>query len=298
MRIKILVVGTVSNVGPVIRSELKRVMAALEELASLEVFLVESDSTDDSIDKLTSLQKKDSRISFLCLGDLKPAIPSRIERIRYCRNHYVSFVRNKYEKRRWDFVLVVDLDGMNKKISRTSFESTFNAKIQWDACFANQRNGYYDLYALRCDDWVSEDVFSSLEILKNSCPYQQKGNNIFREWFNQFQHFDGLREKAIYSKMRTLPPDGPWIRVHSAFGGLGIYKTEIFLTSNYDFQNLSPEIYSEHLDLHFACTQKYSELYINPAMINNNWNVYNLNKFKAVRFLREFKKFITSLIQS
>jgi hypothetical protein len=208
----------------------------------------------------------------------------------------VSFIRENYQERRWDFVLVVDLDGMNKKISRLSFESTFNAKIQWDACFANQKKGYYDLYALRCEGWVEVDVFSSLEDLKISHPYQQKRKKPFSEWLSQFQHFDSLREKAIYSKMRTLSPEGPWIRVQSAFGGLGIYKTEIFLNFDYDYQNLGAEIYSEHLDLHFSCTQKNYKLYINPAMINNNWNVYNLNKIKAVRFLREFKKFMTSII--
>jgi hypothetical protein len=289
---RILVVGTVSNVGAVIRDELKRVLTALDRLADVAVFLVESDSSDDSIQELSVIQEKDSRVSFVPLGNLKSKIPHRIERIRFCRNQYVEFIRTRYQKESWDFVVVVDLDGMNNKVTEEGFRSTIENPTKWSACFANQTKGYYDLYALRCEGWVDGDVFSELRTLKNDFPLEQIGSCKFIEWLQQFNHFDRLREKAIYSKMRRIRPKDSWVKVESAFGGLGVYRTEVFLKYNYDFQNLDSEVYSEHIDLHYQCNRDQLELFINPLMVNSNWNVYNINRIKFVRFLKEFKKFI------
>ena len=286
--------GTVSNVGAVIRSELKRVITALEHFADVEVFLVESDSSDNTNQRLSALHDKDSRISFISLGPLRKKIPSRIERIRFCRNKYVEFIREGYQKSRWEFIVVVDLDGMNKKITEASFRSTIEAKSGWSGCFANQTRGYYDLFALRCEGWVERDVFLDLQSLKNNSPFEQRDNNKLFGWIRRFNHFDHLRVSAIYSKMRRISPHDPWVKVQSAFGGLGVYKPEVFLKYNYDFQNLHSEIYSEHIDLHYRCNLENLDLFINPAMINNSWNVYNLNRIKLIRFLKEFKKFRAS----
>ena len=291
---KILVVGTVSNVGAVIRGELTRVLTALEHLADVEVFLVESDSSDNSIQALSDLQENDSRVSFISLGNLGGKFPSRIERIRYCRNHYVEFIRAEFQKEGWEFIVVADLDGMNNKITETGFRSAFENQTDWSACFANQTKGYYDLYALRCEGWVDRDVFSDLQSLKDVSPFGQKVNYKFLGWVKQFNHFDRLRVRAIYSKMRKISPHDPWIKVASAFGGLGVYKPDVFLNYNYDFQNLNTEVYSEHIDLHYQCNIDHHELFINPSMVNSTWNIYNLNRIKLVRFLKEFKKFIAS----
>ena len=289
---RILVVGTVSNVGAVIRGELRRVMAALEQLADVEVFLVESDSSDNSIQELSALHEKDLRISFVSLGNLRPKFPSRIERIRFCRNQYVEFIRRGYQKSGWEFIVVVDLDGMNKKISESGFRSTIENENEWFGCFANQTKGYYDLYALRCAGWVDRDVFSDLQSLKEDSPFEHSNSCEFIEWVKKFIHFDRLRQKAIYSKMRKISPRDSWIKVESAFGGLGVYKTQVFLKYDYSFQNLDSEVYSEHIDLHYQCNINQHDLFINPLMINSNWNIYNINRIKIVRFLREFKKFI------
>ncbi len=287
-------VGTVSNVGAVIRGELTRVITALEHLADIEVFLVESDSSDNSIQELSALHEKDSRISFVSLGTLRQKFPSRIERIRFCRNQYVEFIRTGYQKSGWDFIVVVDLDGMNKKITEAGFRSTIEAESRWSGCFANQTKGYYDLYALRCEGWVNRDVFSDLQSLKDDYPFEQNDNHKFIGWIKRFNHFDRLRVSAIYSKMRRISPHDPWVKVQSAFGGLGVYKPEVFLKYNYDFQNLHSEIYSEHIDLHYRCNLENLALFINPAMVNNSWNIYNLNRIKLIRFLKEFKKFLAS----
>jgi hypothetical protein len=208
----------------------------------------------------------------------------------------VGFIRKGYKNRGWEFIVVVDLDGMNNKITERAFRSTIEASTQWSGCFANQTKGYYDLFALRCKGWVDRDIFLDLELLKVDTPFEDNYKNSFVGWINRFNHFDRLRVKAVYSKMRKISPQDSWVKVQSAFGGLGVYKPEIFLKYNYDFQNLHIEIYSEHIDLHYQCNLENLDLFINPAMINSHWNLYNLNRIKLIRFLKEFKKYLASTI--
>jgi hypothetical protein len=130
--------------------------------------------------------------------------------------------------------------------------------------------------------------------LKDVSPFEQNVNFKLIRWVKEFNHFDRLRVRAIYSKMRKISPHDPWIKVESAFGGLGVYKPDVFLNYNYNFQNLNPVVYSEHIDLHYHCNINHNKLFINPSMINSTWNIYNQNRIKLVRFLKEFKKFIAS----
>lgn len=289
---KILVVGTVRNVGRTIQKDFTLVFQALESFGTIETFLVESDSTDNTTQKLEELAQKYKSFEFKSLGNLSSSLSNRIERIRYCRNQYVDYIRIHHFQKNWDYVIVADLDGMNRKLSSLSIGTSFSSGLNWSACFANQRNGYYDLYALRCKDWVSEDVFSIYQFLKVSNPFVASSRNRYLRWLQEFRHFDRLRKNAIYNKMRKISPGQNWIAVDSAFGGFGIYRPEVFLRFNYNSQNLSPTVYCEHIDLHYQCRAANLSLYINPALINSNWNEYNLNRLKLVRFLKEFKKFL------
>lgn len=289
---KVLIVGTVSNVAKVIKYDLRRVNNSLRNIAEVEVFLVESDSQDNTCEKLLQLKNVFPNFAYVNLGTLSSKIPDRVERIRYCRNIYVDYIREFFAERQWDYIVVVDLDGMNSRLNQKGILTTLNSNLDWAGCFANQRRGYYDLYALRCEGWVNEDVFLELSKFKSSLPFISKNRVSFFNWLQSFRHFDTLRENAIYSKMRVIPSNVPWIRVDSAFGGLGIYKPKVFLKFNYESLHLSPVTYSEHIDLHYKCKSLSMNLFINPGLINCNWNVYNFNRIKSVRFLKEFKKFI------
>jgi hypothetical protein len=92
--------------------------------------------------------------------------------------------------------------------------------------------------------------------------------------------------------MRRIKRSEDWIRVNSAFGGLGIYRPQLFLDFDYSFQQLEPEIYSEHLDFHSKCVADGADFFINPKLVNARLNEYNLNRLKLVRFAREFRKFL------
>jgi hypothetical protein len=280
---KVLLVGTISNASSVLEGELNRVLEALSFFDDVEIFLVESDSTDSTVEKLQYLAGINQKFSFMSLGALTPVLPNRIERLRHCRNVYVEHIRDRYSNESLDYVVAADLDGMNPKISKDGVSSCFNNKISWDACFSNQLAGYSDIYALRSKGWQDKDCFVELSE-KNSEYINSLGSNmIFRNVRIAFNN-NKIRQSVIYSKMRKIPKNAPWVKVESAFGGLGIYKAEIFFLYNYDKRDVSDVLVSEHVDLHSKLID--SNLYINPALINANWNTYNLNKFQLIRYIR------------
>jgi len=280
---KVLLVGTISNVSSVLEIELKRVLNALSYFPEVDIFLVESDSSDSTLQTLNSLSKRMLNLSFTTLGTLSPNIPNRIERLRYCRNTYVEYIRSKYSKENLDYVIVADLDGMNSKINKVGVSSCFQNEITWDACFSNQLGGYSDIYALRCKNWQDGDCFAELQN-KTDTFMSHFNSDLFFKDLRIFIYKNRIRNSVIYSKMRRIPKSFPWIKVHSAFGGFGIYKAAIFFDYNYDSRNRSGALVSEHVDLHLKIAD--SKLYINPALINAHWNTYNINRFGFIRYTR------------
>ncbi len=286
-----LLVGTVSNVERNLISDLSRIEKAIGQLGGLEIFLVESDSTDATVAILEKLSIEKTGFSFKSFGFLKTQYPKRTERIRFCRNAYVDHIHTNLQQRKWDYVIVADLDGMNSAITKKRIKNSLKRDNDWDACFANQTLGYYDLYALRADDWVEKDCFDELKELQEGSVYLKKYRNSYLDFLCAFLHFDRMRRKVIYKRMKRLK--GDLIPVKSAFGGFGIYKPEIFEKINYAKSDSGELSECEHLDLHYKCSQYGYRLVIDPKLINNHINVYNLNKFTFVRFLREYKKFRT-----
>jgi len=287
MRNKILLVGTISNVASTIERELRIIFEALSSFKEIEIFLVESDSIDNTLEILRKLQKKDSRLTFVSKGKLNQLLPNRIERIAYCREVYVEFIKGNHQTKEWDFVAVADIDGMNFKLSKKGIESCFKERLEWDGIMANQKYGYYDIYALRAGGWVEYDCFAELKALKKSVAPPKLGSSKIINFVKLFIHYDKLRKRAIYRHMKILRATDGLIPVTSAFGGFAIYKTEILLTSSYKSNNYHQ---SEHVNFHSSNSSTQRRFFINPSLINNNFNAYNLNRYGAVRFLREIKK--------
>ena len=280
--IKVAIVGTISNVENELENDLKQLVTALADLNVSNIFLVESDSTDNTSILLGKLTKKHSNLSYAKLGNLRDKIPNRIERIRLCRNYYVQWIRENYKTNLWDYVVVVDLDGMNKKIKSAGINSCFLSTISWDVVFANQKYGYYDIYALRHPIWMPYDCFRVLNIVKKKLELWLLARPIRSFLFKRI-YFDQLRRKFIYDKMIKIPMNANWIQVRSAFGGLAIYRTELFLKNDYSVIFDRGYIRSEHIDFHEKCIKNDYKLFINPKLINSAWNEYNINKNIIVR---------------
>lgn len=288
---KILIVGTISNSSRGLSQDYRRLRKVFGQIGEAHFYLVESDSKDQTVLKLQEIAKFDSHFRFISLGNLAPSIPDRIERIRFCRNKYVTEIRRSQSLQNWDLIVVADMDGMNPSLRYSSASKIVNIP-SWDACFANQTFGYYDILALRAINWVESDCFLALKHLKESNEFTSEVTNPVFRFLSAFKHFDRLRFQAIYSKMRRISRREGLIRVDSAFGGLGLYRPSIFLQFDYSRANFEKGVYSEHVDLHFKASAAGFSLYIAPRLINSRLNEYNLNKIKFVRFMREVKKIV------
>ena len=283
---KLVLVGTISNSAGNLRSDLSKVINAMSAFDLIRIFLVESDSADSTVSILEELSQEMEIFDFVSLGELKRDFPERINRIRYCRNIYVDEVRDVLKSRDFDYVVVADLDGMNSKISPNAFESSF-IRDDWGAVLANQCGGYYDLLALRHPTWCPQDVFLDLRseqsvIDKSPLPWLA----LIRRTKRRLA-YDRARKNAIYSKMRTIKKSEEWIQVNSGFGGLGIYKAKLFGSYDYSPAKDSLDFESEHVTFSNKIIDSGGKIYINPKMINNYFNTYNINRYFIIRQLRE-----------
>ncbi len=281
-----ILLGTVCNVSDKIESDLKAVLNSLSHFSEINVFLVESDSSDSTIKVLDSIKEKNSKFAYVSLGQLKTEITDRIERIRFCRNEYVHYVRNMRSAELPDYVVVADLDGMNGKLTKSAIASCF-VRHDWDAVFSNQCGGYYDILALRHPIWQPVDYNEELAWYRSLVIPKRAKYPKFYESLRLRLHYDQARNFAIYRKMLRFNASHPWIEVDSAFGGIGIYRSEVFLNYDYSLDRDSGSGVSEHVTLHSKMRADGLKLFVNPSFINCNWNTYNINRFFAIRQARQ-----------
>lgn len=281
-----ILLGTVSNVAKKIEKDLNVVLKALSYFSSVKVFLVESDSKDSTLEVLESLREKKSNFEYITLGQLKDRVPDRIERIRICRNEYIQFIRSLKSADLPEYVIIADLDGMNGKLTHKAITSCF-VRSDWDAVFSNQRGGYYDILALRHDIWQPLDYNDELAWYRSLViPKRPNYLQLYESLRLRF-NYDQARNYAIYRKMLRFKISHPWIEVNSAFGGIGIYKSEVLLKYDYSSEHDYGKGISEHVSFHSKMRRDGLKLFINPAFINEGWNTYNINRFLLIRQARQ-----------
>ena len=284
----ILLVGTVSNVEKKFRSDFYRVLKAISKFNKIDIYLVESDSTDSTEEVLQQIKLEVLNFNYVSLGRLKESIPDRVERIRFCRNNYVDYIKANFPLEKWDYVAVADLDGMNQTIKQSDVDKLFSQSVLWDGCFANQKHGYYDLFALRHSEWMPSNCFLDLAVSRESISTSKLRSYQLYERVQRFLLYDLTRKNAIYNRMKVLPRDSNWIKVDSAFGGFAIYKTHWFLKNDYSKYAHEIFINSEHVDFNLKCVSSGANFYIVPSLMNSGWNEYNINRFFIVRQVRQF----------
>lgn len=285
---KVILVGTISNAEKKLEPDFYKIFHSLHFFDEIDVFLVESDSTDSTIAVLDKISKKTPNFNYITLGNLKTRLPDRIERIRKCRNEYVKFIRNNINIKKWDYVVVADLDGMNSAIKNNSIFKLFCSQTSWDACFANQKHGYYDVYALRENSWMPNNCFDELQLIRSRISKDSPSKFQLLKRLKRLIEFDNARKITIYDKMRVIPKNTNWINVDSAFGGLGIYKSKWFIRYDYSKKSNHDTSHSEHVDFNLKCRNFGAEFFIVPSMINSNWNEYNINRYFIMRQSRQY----------
>jgi hypothetical protein len=83
--------------------------------------------------------------------------------------------------------------------------------------------------------------------------------------------------------MRRIPIDEELIEVHSAFGGLGVYRRRVFENFDYKLSSEKDVGESEHVSLHKKIVDSGGKLFIVPDMTNFSYAPHNLAAYDIFR---------------
>jgi glycosyltransferase involved in cell wall biosynthesis len=159
----IAIIGAARDVGKFLPKLLKVFEKSFKAFSEVTYFIVENNSIDNTKNVLTQLQREKSNFFTYNLPENVGKIRYKTERIAIARNLAISEV--KKIKPDVDYIAVVDLDAINLGLTREAIESCWKHR-NWSALFANQPDGYYDIYALRHSIWSPRDFLLDYESLK------------------------------------------------------------------------------------------------------------------------------------
>jgi glycosyltransferase involved in cell wall biosynthesis len=198
---KVLICGICRNVEKAIPNTIRSATELGSHFLDYRVIIYENNSTDRTRQLFQEWAKTDRRVIFLSeylskkklASQLKMKVRNRTESIARARNKVLDIVhQDKYED--YQYVVWVDLDFLDPWDIENIIDTILHPEQEWDAVLAN---GAYDLFAFRDPEFPI-----GFELL---------GEKYWR-------HLDKMRARF------SLDPKGPWRKVYSAFGGLGIYR--------------------------------------------------------------------------
>ena len=263
---RIVVCGTARNVSNSFPESFLVLVTAFSCFLEVKFIVCESFSSDDTIEVLQETADFCDNFTFFSDDLINKAESRRTVRIASARTQIQSRIAKEFSN--FDYVAMVDLDGVNRDLTLNAVNSIWDHS-QWDAAFANQPLRYYDIWALRAKGWCEQDWFQEYELLLKS------GNKR------------KAKRQALLSKIRSIPKSANPILVESAFGGLGIYKLNAFLEGEYLGADMNGNEICEHVSFHTSLIKKGFQLYIMPSLVNlsKKSQIENMIKEFALRFL-------------
>lgn len=277
----VLIVGIVRDVEKSIRKDYLRFTNAFSNFRLVSWYLVESDSTDRSVQILNELTSTHDNFKFTSLGNLQSSMLDRTQRMAFARNRYLEEARNRYFD--YDYIVVADFNDLNKLITSEKISTSWK-RTEWEVVTANQEGPYYDVWALRHELWSPNDCWQA--------------HTFFRKFIKD-------PEKALYatvnSRMIKIPKTAEWIQVESAFGGLGIYRAKTALESHYSGLDENGEQICEHVPFHRQIKANGGRIFINPALTNMRFTDHSKRSLflsKSWRRLQYPYKVLCKLLRS
>lgn len=206
----LLIVGTardISHYWDEVKTSLEKIISTIPDY---NLIMVESNSSDDTVSLLQEWCKQDSRKQVIVLGNVTEEV--RTKRIAHCRNEYMKYAYDNGLFNKHSYTLIVDLDDV------LQIESEFDKQLascflrsDWDAIASNRRSKYYDIWALR-----SEELGITFDCWKMVLSGQMSVHD------------------AVARFQNIIPPDHPWIKVESAFGGMVLCRSNAIHNRIYD----------------------------------------------------------------
>ena len=248
----VLLAGPVRNASAQIENDFRHLLVSLDEFKRVYCFVVESDSSDDTVIRLEKFTREFPNFTFISVGELSNKLSKRTDRIAYCRNLIIDAVANDPKYSEVDYIAMADMDGMNGLVTREKIAQCWEVDEPWDVVTANQLGEYYDVWALSHPYWNPMDCWEQKRKLEDILG-DKAAQNI-----------------AVGCKQHPIDPRADLIEVNSAFGGLGIYTREAFLAGRYagtDNQAGGIDV-ADHIPFHRDLRKKGYRIFINPALIN------------------------------
>jgi hypothetical protein len=269
-----LIAGVVRNGGKTIEKEIAHLAKVFQNFTNLQWFVVESDSSDDTVKKLAQLSNIIPRFRYLSAGALSTQMPSRLVRLAHCRNLYLEELQTHPLYQDVEYLVVADLDNMNPLLTEEAVLSCWE-KEGWGGCCANQLGPYYDLGALRHPDWMPTDCWRHYEFL-----------------LEHTQSEELALEAAIYANMVTIDPTSNWIEVDSAFGGIGIYPTKAIGNARYQGYDTQGRDAVDHIGFCAGIRSNGYSVFINPKLINTSFNEHNQQLLESKRLRKKWRELL------
>lgn len=241
---RFVVLGSIRNCERTIVKSVESIIQAVSPGVVVHWFLVESDSTDDSIAVLNRLSQRVQDFEFTSYGPLQKVIPKRVDRISFCRQSAKDRLLELAED--FDYVIVADFDGILGPLNSGSISDSVSRLPSADVITANSLGRYYDIFALRKEGWIDSD-YRELEKELAAIGYSRLASKY----------------RSMVSKMMRIRRHQPPIPVTSAFGGLAIYKRWAFAKSAY-LPSAADEC--EHVALNKAIIAQGGSIWIDPQL--------------------------------
>jgi hypothetical protein len=257
---RITAYGLIRNGGPDLGAELTRFEALLSAFPAARLIIATNDNQDGTDAELDAWAAKSPNHVLLRFDGLARAIPDRIDRLAVVRNLCLAAIR---EHHACDFMVSLDLDGPNVRLSVGSIGEVIE---RWPAgaaaVFANQRQAYYDLYALRHPSWCPSDCWLEVTADLNRTP------RLLRRLFADRRRRQAV-SRRVWSRQYRIEPETPPIAVDSAYGGLGVYRMSALAGCWYGSRLPSGAAVCEHVGLHAQLRTAGGQLYILPWLLND-----------------------------
>jgi len=272
----VIIVGIVKNIQKSIHEDLANLSRAFDMFKEIHWYLVESGSSDQSTQILSKIKSEDKNFDFESIAhDHEP----RTEVMAQARNAYLAYLRNKVDIKEFPYVVVADFNLLNNKLSNKAVYSSWD-RTDWDVVTANQSGKYYDIWALRHNLWSPNDCWRHHAFLRQYIKFPELAITY-----------------AIRARMINIPRNSSWIQVQSAFGGLGIYKTDSLKQGNfYKGYDEHGDIICEHVPFHEYLVKNGAKIFINPKLINTHNTDHSLRitffytVMRILRYVNIFRK--------
>jgi hypothetical protein len=200
---KVLICGVCKNTEQGFANAMTSAEKVGSEFLDYRVIIYENDSKDQTKELFQDWAQKNPKVIFISENLTKKQICKELTTGRENRTECIARARNivldvilKPEFDDYKYIIWADLDLSLPWDVTGIVDTILHPEQEWDAVLAN---GYYDVFALR-----SPQFPIGLELLGK--PYWDRINEI--------------RSRFV------IDPQGPWIPVYSAFGGMGIYKRD------------------------------------------------------------------------